>query len=796
MFRIIDALKLEQYSKDELEKLYNPKTMKQIELLYELDGKISLISNAMLLDYQNTNFENYPFIMKDFIHEINKSTDIIIDAIIEVLSNCKEIIVDEPTVLEHKIILNEELSLLQSIDIRNLYVKYLNEVNQKALVVRNYLKSINSGLLNKFERYALFVNNYNDESKCLLEEGRLKEITVDNIFQFNKYQAKREAIVLNLGDEIKKILGKNRASMNNETINSLKFFSYDTNEEYNKYFNELYYSINLFDEKILEKKSQLFFYELDDNQKFEVVGKDIIKGTKKSTEWTYEFICDFNIDYYIKKYLVEQYTKKDMFSFMCLYKDFLSSYNYINFTNKNNFNQKHPKIMEANLLHEVNAVAKRYKDRLQHYYDILVQVKEESKGYLIITKGITDWVGILKFPEPTKRIFINRFSNNQEPTIDEINSFLNEYGNKIIESEVKKVLDTDEKEQTYSKIKRVLKFFDDAIENIYYKLYYIDIVDEGGSGSLINKHFTKRDRATFQTTLKDSLVFDLRKENLIVSENTSKLLDKYTIERLVELLKEHKYHDYIEIDSEVLLKDNTMTVDTIIAMLEKINMLNIPVPQKCALKFRKLGNYKASGIYFSFAKQLGVDYRIGMSSYIHELAHHIDLNTKNENRNTMLMKLHDYFDYKIDYRREYYLKNEELIARAAEVSMILLLGRYEKYKEFYDNNEINEITLYNAVISAFEKHKFSQLMGDKDTYSRVEYINILEVFKSRNFELIDFILVYFKSFWGGKEISKGELKRFSSNSQIEYTNENKFVKKNEYSYKRFYRNLFEDRITY
>lgn len=44
-----------------------------------------------------------------------------------------------------------------------------------------------------------------------------------------------------------------------------------------------------------------------------------------------------------------------------------------------------------------------------------------------------------------------------------------------------------------------------------------------------------------------------------------------------------------------------------------------------------------------------------------------------------------------------------MIARAAEISLLLLLGRYEKFKEMYDKNEIDEVTLVRAVNETFLK---------------------------------------------------------------------------------------------
>jgi hypothetical protein len=95
----------------------------------------------------------------------------------------------------------------------------------------------------------------------------------------------------------------------------------------------------------------------------------------------------------------------------------------------------------------------------------------------------------------------------------------------------------------------------------------------------------------------------------------------------------------------------------------------------------------------------------------HEVAHHIDLSSENYNRNRMVNYLYGYFCNKVTDRVEYFLKSEELIARAAEISLLLLLGRYEKFKEMYDKNEIDEVTLVRAVNETFSKTSYSNFMS-------------------------------------------------------------------------------------
>lgn len=63
---LINSIELEKYSKEQLESKFSKKELEALELILDIQNNFKLVYNNTLLDYQNTNFENYPFILKDF----------------------------------------------------------------------------------------------------------------------------------------------------------------------------------------------------------------------------------------------------------------------------------------------------------------------------------------------------------------------------------------------------------------------------------------------------------------------------------------------------------------------------------------------------------------------------------------------------------------------------------------------------------------------------------------------------------------------------------------------------------
>ncbi|WP_418181270.1 hypothetical protein ACNSOL_12240 (plasmid) [Aliarcobacter lanthieri] len=795
MLEIINFSKLNDYTKEQLEQKLSKKTLNSLELILNLSDNFRIINKKnKLLEYQNTNIENYQWILKDFIQEVNIFTEIFVESILDLFENFREILLDEPRLFTHKLIFNEINKSIETYSVKEKYCNYLNNVNILGYKVSKFLRLKDFSLYEEFNKYMLF--GFNKDTNCMIDKnGELIKYTIETLFDYKEIQDKRAAIVLNLGKRINMVLKKYKNTLDKDLLSALEYFSYKTNFEHDWYMNSPIYSNNLYDEKIIEKGSHLLFYK-DGEEEFNILALDAISVGKNSRKWRYSFICSFDLKFYIKKILIEQYTQKDMFSFMCLYKDFLINYDYINFKNKNDFNQKHKLIKEANLLSEVKSLMYKLDKRLSFYNQMIEDIIKQSNDVLIVTKNIKDWIELLHFPDLTKKYFLNKFNKNNEPTVDEFKIELQVFVEKVKKEELNKILNNQEKKDLYEDILKIQNFFDSSIRNLFNKLYKDEGRDNENSCLDINRFFEKRNNATFHSTLKDSFVIDYRnKESIYISENLNKLLTADEVNDLRNLICKHKYHDYIEIDQDIFNEESVLGIKDIISLLERTNNFDFPVLSKCALKFRKLKRYKALGIYFSFSKQLGLDFRIGLSSYIHEIAHHIDLSIEyNPNRKRIINFLFNYFENRIIKRKEYYLKSEELIARAAEISLLLLFGRYEKFKLKYDEGEITEYTLIKAIEKTFLESKYSEFMGNLDSYKSNEYFDYEDAIMKKDFKYIDYLLVYFKSFWSGKSIDIQDAKRLPSDININFKNNNLFVKNNEYSYKYFYRGLFKEKI--
>lgn len=793
MTKILNFDKLREITSEyDLSQKFSKKTIEAIEFLLCFEKDLFISPDNKLLEYQNTNFENFQWLLKDFIEEINISSKFILDCIFEVYENAKDIILENPKILNHSILINNDKRIIESETIKENYINYLNFVNNLGMRVSKFLRLYDVSLSQEFDKKMLFSPGFH----CMVDENKqLIKYTKENIFKYNSVQEKRSSVIVDCGRKIYNLLQKHRNFIDSELAEALEYFSCPDGKNREWYFLSPLYSNNLSDEKLIPKNSHVHFYEYN-GMEFDIVSFDTIKVLQNSRSFGFSFICSFNIDYYIKKYLIELYTKKDMFSFMCLYKDFLSMYDYINFQKKSDFNQKHPMIIEANLSSKIQELEIKFGKRLKLYIEKLNELKSIQKENLFFTKSIKEWCDNLNFPDQTKKYFYSKFNNNKEPTYDEFKEALFDYANNVKINEIEKILDNDNKRSIYSSINKTRDFFNEVVKNILTRVYSSELIYEENVNQDFSRFF-KRDAATFHTTLKESIVIDFRdKKNVNINDNAKKLLKDEYIEEINKILYNHKYHDYIEIDNDIFGKESVLSIEEILNLIKKINSFNLPVNIKTALKFRKLKQYKANGIYFSFSKQLGLDFRDGFSAYMHEMAHHIDLNTENYNRNRMISYLYSYFEKRVTKRVDYYLKSEELIARAAEVSLILLLGRYEKFKELYDRNEINEFTLINAVNETFLKTSYSSFMNNLSSYKEEQYFDYEKAILNKDFNSIDYLLIYFKSFWSGKTLDIKDEARLPSNLNITYDNSKRFAKKNELSYQYFYRDIFSDKINY
>ena len=87
-------------------------------------------------------------------------------------------------------------------------------------------------------------------------------------------------------------------------------------------------------------------------------------------------------------------------------------------------------------------------------------------------------------------------------------------------------------------------------------------------------------------------------------------------------------------------------------------------------------------------------------------------------------------------------------------------------------------------------------MGTLSVYKLAQYFDYEAAILNRDFKSIDYLLVYFKSFWSGKMIDVKDESRLPSNTNVNHDNEKKFAKKSELSYNYFYRNIFKNKINF
>lgn len=130
-----------------------------------------------------------------------------------------------------------------------------------------------------------------------------------------------------------------------------------------------------------------------------------------------------------------------------------------------------------------------------------------------------------------------------------------------------------------------------------------------------------------------------------INEETQKVMDNTELKR---------YFKFVELDNEVDLKlfgDFEREMHRVQEVLPKIN------DTKPDLRLRKLGNYKAAGLYFPFNKTIALDFRSdstenrdeykpsepGIRSFIHEYGHYLDYNLVNSDGMTTSLSLEQEF---------------------------------------------------------------------------------------------------------------------------------------------------------
>ena len=153
--------------------------------------------------------------------------------------------------------------------------------------------------------------------------------------------------------------------------------------------------------------------------------------------------------------------------------------------------------------------------------------------------------------------------------------------------------------------------------------------------------------------------------------------------KLREEVGRSKYIDSVELDPDTSL-------NSVVNLLEKTKDLRLNLDSKILFKARKLGNYRANGLYLTSQNIVAVDIN-SPSALIHELVHCVDLTNEEILTSRARLDIINKYSQKVVINDpltasniEYYLKPAEVIARLGEISFLFDNYNYEPEKETFD----------------------------------------------------------------------------------------------------------------
>jgi len=698
----------------------NKKLHSAVECLLLAEQGNLLQRREGVLQHQNTNKENYPVLLKDFLSDVNKSVSHIINSLQLVKNDdtLSSLLNDAPVLIGHPIeIMADEVVSLRIKNISDGYFKWLNDLCQ--------------GL------FSLMTD---------VKEGKVKidgliQSDIDRVLDFipkisSVYKRMHPLMIKNrIGKNISKIDLDSIVGLYPDAVKAIKHIQ----EQEDSIFRYLRYSVNLFDEKITSKGDLIYLIKVN-GAPLEFISKNSVKANKKSSTLNFSFDCEFSIAFYLKKTILECATQKEILPLMCSIKDYFSRDRFIKDIGLrgDSYNKTHPfniqNVAKSKFDTSVEALWDSFLDTkriLQEKRASLENVNysfEEWKTHLgapklfygykpDISSGDTfSFDGIEKQIEVATRIMLNRIFEKRVAE-DDSSGFLKTINEEYFIREV------------------ILNFLD----------YMYDERD-GEYGEIGTSLFGYHERSTFHSTLKDSIVIDFR--NNADGELNSFALAMFDKEErfseLVDAMRVHPYHNYYEIDKDAFGAGSEMSVSYLIDYLRNASVLSPSTVYRCGFKLRKLGNYKALGIYFSHTKTMGIDFRVGKYSYVHELAHHIDLNGYKKDRNKMIGILYAYFQRRITQKTEYYLRDEELIARGAEVAMVLMASNYTSLSSLGMPSQL----LLQKLRESYASSKQRAYMKPWEEYFPKEmYLDIESLILKNDTSMIDIVLEYFESYW-------------------------------------------------
>lgn len=711
---------------EHIEKL-NKEEKKHLEILEAfLNGEV-LVCSDTVSSHQNTTSINYSIIIRDFIEDVNTSAQMVEKAL-KVFLNNELFVKPNPCFIDHQVILENET--IVSLTIKDELNRYFQRIKTAAQTLEYLLPDARNKQLTEKEK--------NDILKSLdnFKSEKDKRVFLPNwrYYDFGP--------ITKLGFY---------SPLSREQVNNLALFSHQQNKNKNYVFFPLGVSCALWEEKIISKETQhIYITEEDFNFDLNLQKSVSVKKNNNVTIFP-KWDPDFSIAYYIKKHIIKTVSNMELIDFIAIHKEHIK---------KEVFSEKYKEDPSRYVEDHPSVIA------IKQYNDMKKKIKTERQLYrekVIKLQKLIDYYEqeecCLSLKEWRQKIGHTLECSNEEsamvPSAQVLATLNQDVSAKILKIVEDDISSAGKKFVYYLQLDTSM---DKLVKNLLNNLYGNAVFDFGNSIIQNTKSFG---RGTVQHLMQNSAVLDFRninypKMNEVALALTAKNQD---FAELVQTLKNCKYHNLFEIDMDITKQDSLFSFRWLNQYMKNIDSLKLPSTLRTNFKIRKLGNHKALGIYFLHTRTLALDYREdknGACAYIHETAHHIDLNADHEYRQEMLRLLYGFFEPILTERKDYFLKEEELIARAGEVAKILYITNYVSLKRNLDTE-----TLIRTMKMRFSSSLESQYMHTWEEYNTYpQYVPIEKSIRSRNTELLDNLYWYFQQFWNNKIVN------FSINENI------------------------------
>ncbi len=178
------------------------------------------------------------------------------------------------------------------------------------------------------------------------------------------------------------------------------------------------------------------------------------------------------------------------------------------------------------------------------------------------------------------------------------------------------------------------------------------------------------------------------REGYAKSFQTKRNIPQKTLDAMEKSILKQYFH-FVEYDEDTDLLKVKVVEEEIRQFLETHLSDHLEKLTEVDLRYRRLGNHRASGLYYPFFRTLCVDIHTP-ASFVHEMGHCIDY-TNGELSNRLFHKefatLYNRYEHAFDrkvyrngatlkgkYDRSYYLKETEVFARSFELYMAYVVG--------------------------------------------------------------------------------------------------------------------------